>query len=139
MREDEFDSDDDLQLTEWLERNQQDNTFAQADFNEHVHFDDNLVKVELLSDDAIIAGVSNKNTDSEAEDDERGDRKLVLQGFLFVKYKKLVSYSWKHDFFLPTKCRARSTSKRNELLRESTTTTYDTPKYLVSSLSSIKL
>lgn len=72
MREDEFDSDDDLPLAEWLERNQQDNTFAQADydFNEYVHFDDNLVKVEFLSDDAIIAGVSNKNIDSEAAGEE---------------------------------------------------------------------
>ncbi|KAK9687564.1 hypothetical protein QE152_g36165 [Popillia japonica] len=37
MREDEFDSEDDLPLTGWLGGNQQDNTFAQAAFNEYVH------------------------------------------------------------------------------------------------------
>ncbi|KAK9738561.1 AMP-binding enzyme [Popillia japonica] len=66
MREGEFDSDDDLPLTEWLERNQQDNTFAQANFNEYVHFDDNLVKVELLSDDCWHE-IKRQLVDSEAK------------------------------------------------------------------------
>lgn len=49
MGADEFDSDNDLPLATWPERNQQDNAFVQADydFNKYVHFDDRKAAIAV--------------------------------------------------------------------------------------------
>ncbi|KAF2896461.1 hypothetical protein ILUMI_09715 [Ignelater luminosus] len=74
-KENEFDSDDDLPLMEWLKKNQEANDndeqdeFAQVGFD--VHVDDNLVRVEFSSDDTIIACVENQIVDNEMEAEEK--------------------------------------------------------------------
>ncbi|XP_066259361.1 tigger transposable element-derived protein 4-like [Euwallacea similis] len=79
LENENFDSDDDLPLVEWLKKNQCKNKtdiqedFLQTnnDFHEFVHVDDNLVSVEFLDDNAIIASVSSaSDTYDDDEEDE---------------------------------------------------------------------
>lgn len=80
-RQDEYDSDDDLPLIKWLKTNQDANDddvqdeIPEYDFNEYVCVDDNLVNVEFLDDDAIIASVSSARNqiDNEGDEDEEID------------------------------------------------------------------
>ena len=79
--ENDFDSDDDLPWAKWLKKvgQEDDNNIldnlpcSENEFNEFVHIDDNLVSVEYLDDDAIVASVSSLvyiDDDEEAEDEE---------------------------------------------------------------------
>lgn len=71
---DNFDSEDDLPLVEWLKKNQQeennDSNMQDKDFQEFVHIDDQLVTVEYLDDDAIVASVSSVDDEQEDQEDE---------------------------------------------------------------------
>lgn len=79
---DNFDLEDNIPLVDWLRLNHDEDIGSQnalttaidSDaFEEYVHFDDNLITVELLDDDAIVASVSGSEDVDENEDDEESE------------------------------------------------------------------
>ncbi|CAH1963058.1 unnamed protein product [Acanthoscelides obtectus] len=92
-----FDPDDDLPLVEWMKKIQQEDDlrdnirpnlpYSENDFNEFVHIDDQVVTVEYLDNDAIVAGISSAVDTDDDEEKENKDEESVGTTY---KNKKVV-------------------------------------------------
>ncbi|CAH1970154.1 unnamed protein product [Acanthoscelides obtectus] len=85
--EDHFDPDDDLPLVEWMNKIQQEDDhrdniranlpYSENDFNEFVHIDDQVVTVEYLDNDAIVAVIYSAADTDDDEEKENKDEESV--------------------------------------------------------------
>ncbi|KAJ3647902.1 hypothetical protein Zmor_019751 [Zophobas morio] len=69
-----FEPEDELLLAEWLKKHESnsDDEFD-IDFREYVHFDDILVKSEILDDDIVESVQCNIQTENKTEDEEENE------------------------------------------------------------------